>query len=45
MDLALERVDHRKRDRDLLPCGLGQRLRAQPVRTVADHQLAPRQPW
>ena len=39
-DLALERVDHRHRDRDLLARGLGQRLSGEPRAPVADHQLA-----
>jgi tetracycline repressor-like protein len=40
VDLALERVEHRHGDRDLLACGLGQRLISEPVAPVADHQLA-----
>jgi hypothetical protein len=38
IDLALEHVDHRERDRDLLARRRGQRLGVQPLATVALHQ-------
>src|SRR5205814_2194884 len=38
-ELQIERGDHRKRDRDLLTRGLGQRQGSEPLAAVALHQL------